>query len=60
MSALGALANLFFAEPGFLPRFFKTFGAATLAAGEALVDSFFGPVFLAISPFLVDRVVVAR
>ena len=52
--AFGVLATLAFTEPGFLPRFFKTLGAAGLACVTAAdtTVSFFGPVFFAPGLFL--------
>ena len=52
--AFAVLATLAFTEPGFLPRFFKTLGAAGVAGANAAdaTVSFFGPVFLAPGLFL--------
>ena len=53
-TAFTAFAALAFTEPGFLPRFFKTFGAASATGADAVTEvaSFFGPVFLAPGLFL--------
>ena len=53
-TALAVLATLAFTEPGFLPRFFKTFGTAGIAGADTVTEavSFFGPVFLAPGLFL--------
>ena len=53
-TALAVLATLAFTEPGFLPRFFKTFGAADAVGADGVTEvvSFFGPVFLAPGLFL--------